>query len=186
MANQAGLPLTPTAGFSPTRRAWLPLNAGCRHAQTSYVVDLDAFRRKKKEQRRKRPKVVRLLRKAQEYQWLLDSGQAPSQAFLARRDGLTRPRVTQLLNLLKLAPEILEAVLGLPVGTPELLVTERKLRVLAALEDHQAQLAAFQQMVGDKVTITWSAMPDGSGSDIMPAPCAGAPGCDAGGQSAGR
>jgi hypothetical protein len=44
---------------------------------------------------------------------------------------LTRARVTQLLALLRLHPDILAYVKSLPAGTPTKLVTERRLRVLA-------------------------------------------------------
>ncbi len=43
------------------------------------------------------PRVVELLRKALEWQALLESGEVPSQAAIARREGLTRARVTQVL-----------------------------------------------------------------------------------------
>ncbi len=81
---------------------------------------------------------------------MLDSGEVASQADLARREGLSRPRVTQILNLLKLAPEIQQAVLELPVGTPERLVTERKLRDLSSLHKDR-QVAAFQEMTNGTV-----------------------------------
>ncbi len=54
----------------------------------------------------------------------------------------TRPRITQILNLLKLAPDIQEAILALPRGTPARLVTERQLRPLISL-DHDTQRARF-------------------------------------------
>ena len=76
---------------------------------------------------------------------MLDSGEVASQADLARREGLSRPRVTQILNLLKLAPEIQQAILELPVGTPERLVTERKLRDVAHLQ-HEEQLVALRKI----------------------------------------
>ena len=50
-----------------------------------------------------------------------------SKAELARREGITRPRITQIMNLLRLAPDIQEVILGLPKGTGERVVTERKL-----------------------------------------------------------
>jgi L-lysine 2,3-aminomutase len=56
---------------------------------------------------------------------------------LARKKGISRARVTQILNLLKLAPEIQEMVvrLGDPLLSPS--VTERKLRVLLSLTARQ-------------------------------------------------
>ena len=42
-------------------------------------------------------------------------------------------RVTQILAMLELAPEIREYVRQLPPGTPERLVTERRLRALTGM-----------------------------------------------------
>lgn len=50
--------------------------------------------------------MAELLRKVQEWQGLLASGEAKTQADIARREGLTRTRVTQVLSMLRLAPEI--------------------------------------------------------------------------------
>jgi hypothetical protein len=57
---------------------------------------------------------VELLRKAIEWQALLASGEAPNQVAIARREGLTRARVTQVMGLLRLAPEIHQHILSLP------------------------------------------------------------------------
>jgi hypothetical protein len=54
----------------------------------------------------KTPRVVELLRNAQEWQRQLDAGEVPSQAEIARREGLTRARITQVMGMLRLAPEI--------------------------------------------------------------------------------
>ena len=94
------------------------------------------------------PRVVELLRKAIEWQALLESGEATSQAELARREGLTRARVTQVMGLLRLAPEIQQHILSMPdmVGRPS--ITERALRRVTRLEQLGAQRQAFQQLVG--------------------------------------
>lgn len=52
----------------------------------------------------KTPKVVELLRKAIEWQAPLESGEVPNQAEIARREGATRARVTQVMALLRRAP----------------------------------------------------------------------------------
>lgn len=61
---------------------------------------------------------------------MLDEGHCTSRADLALKLGVSRPRVTQLLGLLDLAPDVLEAVVGLgdPLSDPA--VTERSLRPL--------------------------------------------------------
>ncbi|MGA7104189.1 MAG: hypothetical protein WBX49_02480, partial [Candidatus Deferrimicrobiaceae bacterium] len=46
------------------------------------------------------PRVVELLRKAMEWQALLDSGTIASQADISRQEGITRGRVTQVIGML--------------------------------------------------------------------------------------
>jgi len=64
---------------------------------------------------------------------MLDSGQYASRASLARDLSVSRVRVTQVLRLLRLAPEVLGKIAGLedPLTSP--IVTERKLRPLVNL-----------------------------------------------------
>ena len=52
------------------------------------------------------PRVAELLHKAIEWRRQLDTGEVRNQADIARREGVTRARVTQVLGLLRLAPEI--------------------------------------------------------------------------------
>ena len=54
----------------------------------------------------KTPRVVELLRKAIEWRALLESGDAANQTDIARKEGITRARVTQIMGMLRLAPEI--------------------------------------------------------------------------------
>jgi hypothetical protein len=93
------------------------------------------------------PRVTVLLRKATEWRRLLDSGELPSQADIARREGLTRARITQILGLLRLCSEIQEAILSLPKTSRRLAITERALRPIVLLEDSRKQLEAFGQLV---------------------------------------
>ena len=120
---------------------WLPLPLSCGQSEGAVIIDLDEYREKKKWRRRERPRIVRLLKQAREFRRMLDAGEVDSQADLARRFRLTRARVTQLLNLLHLAPDLQEAILALPVGTSGRLVNERGLRHVCEL-DHAAQRAA--------------------------------------------
>jgi len=56
----------------------------------------------------KTPRVVELLRKATEWQALLDTGKVASQADIDQQEGITRARVTQVMGMLHLASEIRE------------------------------------------------------------------------------
>jgi len=93
------------------------------------------------------PRVVELLRKAIEWQTLLESGEASNQAAIARQEGITRARVTQVMGLLRLAPEIQEHVLSLPDMVRRPAITERALRPIAQIEEPKDQRARFQELV---------------------------------------
>ena len=95
----------------------------------------------------KTPRVVELLRKAIEWQALLESGEASNQAAIARREGITRARVTQVMGMLRLAPEIQKHILSLPDMVRRPAITERALRPIAQLPQHQDQLHAFQELL---------------------------------------
>ena len=56
-------------------------------------------------------RAARLLALAHRYQKILDSGEVKSMAELARLGRVSRARITQIMDLLMLAPEIQEAVL---------------------------------------------------------------------------
>ncbi|MFN0245301.1 MAG: hypothetical protein ACKV2T_00245 [Kofleriaceae bacterium] len=97
----------------------------------------------------KLPPVVGHLQLADEFQRLLDSGEAPTRTCLARRYGLTKPRrVTQLMDLLLLHPDILDYVRNLPPGTPDRLVTEKKLRRIVKLAPEPQLSEAEKQVPG--------------------------------------
>ena len=50
----------------------------------------------------KTPRVVELLRKAIEWKALIESGKIATQAEIARQEGITRARVTQVMSMLRL------------------------------------------------------------------------------------
>ncbi len=77
---------------------------------------------------------------------MLTGGAVKNRADLALQLDTTRARVTQLLALLRLHPEILDHVRRLPPGTPPRLVTERSLRPLTLLSSVE-QLKAAQRIL---------------------------------------
>jgi hypothetical protein len=95
----------------------------------------------------KTPRVVELLRKAIGWQTLLDSGKFADQAEIARREGITRGRVTQIMAMLRLAPEIQKQILSMPdiAGRPP--VTERMLRRVDTITDYGDQVLEFQKLL---------------------------------------
>ena len=60
------------------------------------------------------PKIARLMALATRFDGLLQRGEVKDYAELARLGHVTRARVTQVMNLLQLAPDIQEAILFLP------------------------------------------------------------------------
>lgn len=94
------------------------------------------------------PPVVRYLRQAEEFQRRLEAGEARNRADLARQERLTRARITQLMELLKVHPLILDFVRHLKPGTPARLVTERKLRRLVRGTRDEQLVAADKSLVG--------------------------------------
>ena len=67
---------------------------------------------------------------------------------LARSGHVSRSRLTQILNLLNLAPDIQERLLFLPVGEKGRdRISEKKIRHLAAEYDWERQRSAFERLL---------------------------------------
>jgi len=96
--------------------------------------------------RPKTPRVVELLQTALEWQRQLDAGEMETQAAIARREGITRARVTQIMALLRLAPEIQEHILAMPESVGRPAISERALRPVVQMEDPTGQTARFQEL----------------------------------------
>jgi hypothetical protein len=77
---------------------------------------------------------------------MLDSGQAKSLRDLGRQEGISGARVCQILNVLDLAPEIIEQV-DVPYEAlpPEINVT--RLREIAATQDTAEQIRRFDAVL---------------------------------------
>lgn len=93
------------------------------------------------------PRVARLMALAIHFDQLLRDGVVADQAELARFGHVSRARLTQILNLLSLAPEIQEALLYPPVearGRPT--ISERHLRPIATLLDWKSQRQAWSEL----------------------------------------
>ena len=95
----------------------------------------------------KTPRVVELLRKAIEWRDLLESGKIATQADIACQEGVTRGRVTQVLGMLRLAPEIQQQILSMPDTTHQPLITERVLRPIGTITDYHNQISAFHKLL---------------------------------------
>jgi len=76
---------------------------------------------------------------------MLDTGLVNSQAELALKEGVSRARITQVLNLCKLAPEIKPHLVSLSQDQL-FFFTERKLRQIASLPDQSIQIKRFEEL----------------------------------------
>lgn len=91
------------------------------------------------------PRITKLMALAIHFDELLRTGAVESQAEIARLGQVSRPRLTQIMNLLHLAPKIQEEILHYPKitagGDP---ITERDLRLVAATLSWRDQLIRWK------------------------------------------
>ena len=89
------------------------------------------------------PRIARLMALAIRFEQLLRSRTIRDYAELARLGRVTRARMTQIMKLLHLAPDIQEQILFLPVIKG---LNERNLRPLVAWVDWGEQRRLFQEI----------------------------------------
>ncbi len=95
------------------------------------------------------PRVARLMALAIRFEGLIREGVVADYAELARLGHVTRARVTQIMNLLNLAPDIQEEILYLPrVEHGRDPITERDLRQIVAVSDWKVQQRMWDQLKG--------------------------------------
>ena len=86
------------------------------------------------------PRVAKLMALAIRFEGLIRDGVVADYAELARLGHVTRARMTQIMALLNLAPDIQEAILFLePVERGKDPITERELRPIVAIADWKKQ-----------------------------------------------
>lgn len=94
------------------------------------------------------PRVSRLMALAIKFDNLLATGGVRDQAELAELGHVTRARVTQIMNLLHLAPDIQDEILHLPrVMSGDDPIFERQLRPIAKLVDWAAQRRVWRLLL---------------------------------------
>jgi hypothetical protein len=90
------------------------------------------------------PRVTRLMALAIKFQDLLDRREVVDYADIARLGYVTRARLTQLMNLLHLAPDIQERLLNCcDIRQSARALTERDLREVSRIVDWPSQRQAF-------------------------------------------
>ncbi len=96
------------------------------------------------------PRVSRLMALAIKFDDLLRSGAVRDQAELAEFGHVSRARITQIMNLLYLAPDIQEGILFLPrVTSGRDLITEREVRAIAGEVDWGRQRVMWKEIQPD-------------------------------------
>ncbi len=97
------------------------------------------------------PRVSRLMALAIKVDGLIASGAIADQAEAARLGHVTRARMTQIMNLLLLAPDIQEAVLNLPaVERGREPIVETQLRPIVRQADWEAQRRMWLHVLAER------------------------------------
>jgi hypothetical protein len=95
----------------------------------------------------KLPRVTRLMALAIKFEGLVRDGVVQDYADLARLGHITRARMTQIMSLLNLAPDIQEEILFLPpVTAGRDSVSERNLRRVTAIVRWDRQRKGWREM----------------------------------------
>ncbi len=93
------------------------------------------------------PRVAKLMALAIRFDHLLHTGKVHDMSELARLTHVTQPRMTQIMNLLHLAPDIQEYILHMPpVPEGRDPITERHLRKIIAYSSWAAQRLLWEQV----------------------------------------
>lgn len=93
------------------------------------------------------PRVAKLMALAIRFEGLVRKGVVADYAELARLGHVTRARMSQIMSLLHLAPDIQEAILFLPrVTSGKDPITERDLRQIAATPDWRKQRRLWAEL----------------------------------------
>ncbi|MBM4038173.1 MAG: hypothetical protein FJ290_06620 [Planctomycetes bacterium] len=113
------------------------------------------------------PRISRLMALAIKFDDLIRRGEVEDYATLARLGHVTRARITQIMALLNLAPDIQEAILFLPrIVRGRDLITERDLRAITAMSDWDRQRVSWRGLR----SMNTAARERPSGSQPSPAP----------------
>jgi hypothetical protein len=93
------------------------------------------------------PRIARLMALAIRFEGLVRTEKIRDYAELARRGRVTRARMTQIMKLLDLAPDIQEQILFLP---PIHGLNERNLRRIVSRIDWHEQRPLFHKIIGPR------------------------------------
>jgi len=101
------------------------------------------------------PRVSRLMALAIRFDRLIQVGEVTDQAELARLGHVSRARMTQIMNLLHLAPDIQEEVLFLPpTHRGRDAIREIMLRPIAAVPDWRKQRRMWRALLAQRSVLS--------------------------------
>ena len=130
-----------------TRQASVLLRDGSRFAYIVPVTKRRVSRKASQEKLRRVPALSRTMALAITCQRLMEEGTVTSYEELARLSGLTRGRLSQILLLANLAPEIQEQLLFLPkVGNGPDRIFEKDLRPILQVAEWHEQAKLFRSV----------------------------------------
>ncbi|TWT74806.1 hypothetical protein [Allorhodopirellula solitaria] len=93
------------------------------------------------------PRIARLMALAIRYQSMLQNDEVADMIELARIAHVSQPRMTQIMGLNLLAPDIQEALLNLPPQPGKCQIHEKRLRPLTAMLRWEQQRSAWSEML---------------------------------------
>jgi hypothetical protein len=100
------------------------------------------------------PRISRLMALAVRYDDLIRQGVVQNYADLARLGGVSKARITQIMDLLNLASEIQEEILLLPrTADGSDPVTERQLRPVVSVTDWRKQVVVWRKTTGGRPSV---------------------------------
>lgn len=104
------------------------------------------------------PRISKLMALAIRFDRLIKDGEIADQAELARLGQVSRARMTQIMNLLQLAPDIQEAILFLPrTVNGRDPIREIMVRPIAAVPDWRKQRRLWRQLLSEATVAPISA-----------------------------
>ncbi len=95
------------------------------------------------------PRFTRLLALAHRWNRLIEEGIVANRADIARMMGLSRARVTQIMDLLYLAPDIQEYILSLSTDGSQEAIPERAVRSVTGVPIWRYQRKAWRKIISE-------------------------------------
>ena len=131
---------------SPALVVWLPHLDNCKNLHDTFKYQSEQPKIKQNlKAKRKSPPGPHPLETAKKFQKHLDTGVVNNKAGLSQRYGISRARVTQIMNLLNLDIVIQKEIINMS-NREQRFFAERRLRKIAALSSAKKQLQAFENL----------------------------------------